>query len=104
MPVPMSEPILMLRVRMWLELRDVFTRLSRDSSVRVICLSAVGQKAFTTGLDVQAATKSGMLGEAPSSQDIAHRAIQLRRHVETFQDCVSSIEQCEKRNTSRHFK
>ncbi|KAI9858406.1 MAG: putative secondary metabolism biosynthetic enzyme [Trichoglossum hirsutum] len=38
---------------MWIELRDIFNNLSQDPSVRAVILSDAGDKAFTTGLDVQ---------------------------------------------------
>ena len=37
---------------MWLDLEKIFDRLSGDSSVRSIILSGTGDRAFTTGLDV----------------------------------------------------
>ncbi|KAI9887559.1 MAG: hypothetical protein M1823_000650 [Watsoniomyces obsoletus] len=80
---------------MWLELRIIFNRLSSDSSVRVVVLSGAGPKAFTTGLDVQAASEDGPLAPS-SSEDVARRATSLRRHISEFQDCISSVEKCEK--------
>ncbi|EHK98173.1 putative Delta(3,5)-Delta(2,4)-dienoyl-CoA isomerase, mitochondrial [Glarea lozoyensis 74030] len=41
---------------MWLELKEVFDTLSLSSDVRAIILSGAGDRAFTSGLDVQAAT------------------------------------------------
>ncbi|EPS27151.1 hypothetical protein PDE_02094 [Penicillium oxalicum 114-2] len=80
---------------MWLELRQVFNQLSEDSSVRAIVLSGAGEKAFTAGLDVKAASQGGALaGEA--SVDPARKAVHLRRHVLKFQDCITAVERCEK--------
>ncbi|KAI9823161.1 MAG: hypothetical protein M1832_002604 [Thelocarpon impressellum] len=84
---------------MWLELRAIFDRLSSDPSVRAVVLSGAGPKAFTAGLDVQAASSGGALGpnsddEAPS--DGARTAAKLRRHIFEFQDCITSVERCEK--------
>ncbi|KAE8153156.1 ClpP/crotonase-like domain-containing protein [Aspergillus avenaceus] len=78
---------------MWLELRTLFETLSPDPSVRVIILSGTG-KAFTAGLDVQAAS-TGLL--APNETgDPARKAAHLRRHISSFQACISAIEHCEK--------
>lgn len=95
---------------MWLELRSVFTYLSHDSSTRAIVLSGAGTKAFTTGLDINAALVSQqpspssssspgfVLGQDSTSlqRDTARIATSLRRHIAEIQDCVSSIERCEK--------
>ncbi|KAI9810207.1 MAG: hypothetical protein M1826_003683 [Phylliscum demangeonii] len=96
---------------MWLELRTLFNQLSLDPNVRAIVLTGAGSKAFTAGLDLAAALGNGLLGGAlPSSsspsppsppspvpRDPARTAVVLRRHLLDFQDCVSSIERCEKR-------
>lgn len=79
---------------MWLEMRQVFTQLSEDPSVRAIVLSGAGEKAFTTGLDVKAASQ-GMLSDE-SKLDPARKAVHLRRHVAEFQDCITAVERCEK--------
>ena len=75
----------------------IFKQLSLDPDVRAIVLSGAGPKAFTAGLDVQAATESGPLSlKAGTEQDIARRAIALRRHILEFQANVSAVETCEK--------
>ncbi|KAJ5668620.1 Delta(3-5)-Delta(2-4)-dienoyl-CoA isomerase [Penicillium maclennaniae] len=79
---------------MWLELGQIFNRLSEDSSVRAIVLSGAGEKAFTTGLDVKAASE-GLLSEG-TDIDPARKAAQMRRHVAEMQDCISAVERCEK--------
>lgn len=79
---------------MWLEMRQVFTQLSEDPSVRAIVLSGAGEKAFTTGLDVKAASQGLLSGE--SKVDPARKAVHLRRHVADFQDCITAVERCEK--------
>ncbi|KAI5288937.1 hypothetical protein KEM54_004655 [Ascosphaera aggregata] len=84
---------------MWLEMRTIFTKLSHDSNIRAIVLSGAGDKAFTSGLDVKAAAaaEDSVLSSASSSlSDPSRRATHNRRFIETFQDCVSSIERCEK--------
>jgi Delta3,5-Delta2,4-dienoyl-CoA isomerase len=79
---------------MWLNLQQIFTRLSHDPSVRAILLTGAGPRAFTTGLDVQAA--SATLMSSSSSDDAARTANRLRRHVLEFQDCITAVEKCEK--------
>ncbi|KFY13647.1 hypothetical protein V492_03122 [Pseudogymnoascus sp. VKM F-4246] len=81
---------------MWLELKQIFDKLSTDSNVRAVIFSGAGEKAFTTGLDVQAASQGGPLSGEGSEIDIARQSVKLRRHVEEFQDCITAIEKCEK--------
>ena len=99
---------------MWLELRTIFDRLSTDPSARAVVFSGAGPKAFTAGLDLQAATATGsgsgsgsgpddvLISDSTASEDVARRATALRRHILDLQDCVSSVERCEKR-TSETF-
>jgi delta(3,5)-delta(2,4)-dienoyl-CoA isomerase len=83
---------------MWLELKTVFDTLSLSSDIRAIVLSGAGDRAFTAGLDVQAASEQGVLQQqAGKGNDVARTAVGIRRHVQEFQDCISSIEKCEKR-------
>ncbi|KAI0024224.1 ClpP/crotonase [Xylariomycetidae sp. FL0641] len=83
---------------MWLELGSVFAKLSHDPDVRAVIFSAVGDKAFTAGLDVQATSQgNGTLNlDTPATEDGARVATNLRRHILEFQDCISQIEKCEK--------
>ncbi|KAF2874421.1 delta-delta-dienoyl-CoA isomeras-like protein [Massariosphaeria phaeospora] len=78
---------------MWLNLSAIFTRLSHDASVRAIIISGAGDRAFSAGLDVQAASKT--LTPAPD-QDPARFATFFRRHTLEFQACITAIEKCEK--------
>ncbi|KAF2458579.1 ClpP/crotonase-like domain-containing protein [Lineolata rhizophorae] len=78
---------------MWLSMGKIFNRLSHDPNVRVIVLTGAGEKAYTAGLDVQAASE-GMLSD--SGDDPARKANNNRRYILEFQDCVSAIEKCEK--------
>lgn len=72
--------------------------LSLSPDIRAIVLSGAGDKAFTAGLDVQAASQSGVLAQqAGVTNDVARTAVGIKRHVQEFQDCISSIEKCEKR-------
>ncbi|KAI2624046.1 enoyl CoA hydratase-like protein [Xylaria nigripes] len=80
---------------MWLELGQIFGKLSHDPNVRSVIFSAVGERAFTAGLDVQAANQGGMLAQ-DGKIDGARFATRVRRHLVEFQNCISAIEKCEK--------
>lgn len=99
---------------MWLEFGRLFAQLSRDPDVRAVVLSGAGPRAFTAGLDVQAASsKDGLLadvfnaddgdGRGGKSKDPARHAAALRRHIVDFQDCISAVEKCEKRTSCLSF-
>jgi 1,4-dihydroxy-2-naphthoyl-CoA synthase len=79
---------------MWIEFGQIFDKLSYDSDVRAIVLSGAGEKAFSAGLDVQAAREGGTFGK---KGDVARLAVAFRRHVDEFQKCIASVERCEKR-------
>ncbi|KAI1763952.1 ClpP/crotonase [Hypoxylon sp. FL1150] len=81
---------------MWIELGKVFAKLSHDSGVRAVVFSGAGDRAFTAGLDVQAASQGSILGHTGEQQDGARQATKLRRNILEFQDCISQIEKCEK--------
>jgi delta(3,5)-delta(2,4)-dienoyl-CoA isomerase len=81
---------------MWLEFKTIFDTLSFDPEIRAIILSGAGAKAFTAGLDVQAASQEGIL-KKEEGRDVARQAVGIKRHVVKFQDCISSVEKCEKR-------
>ncbi|KAF1986235.1 ClpP/crotonase [Aulographum hederae CBS 113979] len=81
---------------MWLNLATIFNKISHDPNVRCAILSGSGDKAFTTGLDVQAASQGPILGSAAPGEDTARRGTALRRHILEFQDCITSLERCEK--------
>lgn len=98
---------------MFFTLGKIFHTLSRDPDVRVIILTAKGEKAFTAGLDVSVAAKEGPLslvfgeggkgdgkgdkGEGEGEEkDVARKAWELRRHIKEIQKPVSEIEGCEK--------
>ncbi|KAI4246281.1 MAG: hypothetical protein L6R42_009938, partial [Xanthoria sp. 1 TBL-2021] len=49
---------------MWLHLPLLFSHLSSSPSIRAIILSGAGTTAFTTGLDIAAATTSGPLAQS----------------------------------------
>ena len=79
---------------MWIELGQIFDKLSEDPDVRAVVLSGAGEKAFSAGLDVQAADKDGSFAR---KGDVARLAVRFRRHLEEFQHQIASIERCEKR-------
>ncbi|KAI0536993.1 enoyl CoA hydratase-like protein [Xylaria digitata] len=81
---------------MWLELGDIFRKLSHDPNVRAVIFSAVGERAFTAGLDVQAANQDGGVLSQDGVSDGSRFATRVRRHIYEFQDSVSAIEKCEK--------
>jgi delta(3,5)-delta(2,4)-dienoyl-CoA isomerase len=85
---------------MWLEFGQIFSKLSHDSDVRAIVLSGAGDKAFTAGLDVNAASQSTLANDPTEKIDVARKAVALRRHVDEFQRCVGSVEECEKRKST----
>ncbi|KGO42471.1 Crotonase, core [Penicillium expansum] len=79
---------------MWENMAQIFNKLSLDPRVRAIVLSGAGEKAFTTGLDVKAASE-GLLS-SDTKTDPARKAAVLRRHITAFQDCITAVERCEK--------
>ncbi|TFB07456.1 hypothetical protein CCMA1212_001031 [Trichoderma ghanense] len=82
---------------MWLEFGRVFAQLSGDADVRAVVLSGAGERAFTAGLDVQAAAKDGTLtGDGGKKVDAARRAKGLRGQIEEFQGSIGAMERCEK--------
>ncbi|KHN96639.1 enoyl-CoA hydratase/isomerase family protein [Metarhizium album ARSEF 1941] len=82
---------------MWLEFGRVFRQLGGDADVRAVVLSGAGDRAFTAGLDVTAASTEGPLsGTGGEDLDPARRAKALRGHIEEFQECISDMERCEK--------
>lgn len=89
------------RREMWLELRAVFRQLSTDPDVRAVVLSGAGERAFTAGLDVHAASQgeTAVQGSRPGV-DGARAATAMRREVYEFQECIGAVERCEKRECS----
>lgn len=81
---------------MWLDLGRVINKLSHDPDVRVVVLGSSGDKAFTAGLDVQAAFAGPTLSGQGAHSDVARRANASRRHIYEFQDCITTLEKCEK--------
>lgn len=78
---------------MWHELARIFDKLSHDPAVRAVVFSGAGDRAFTAGLDVQATSLDANL----SGGDGARSATSMRRHIDEFQECITRVEKCEKR-------
>ncbi|TGO85401.1 hypothetical protein BPOR_0400g00100 [Botrytis porri] len=77
---------------MWLEFRTIFDTLSYSPDVRSIILSGAGERAFSAGLDVEAAAQDGVLAEKEGkTTDVARTAQAIKRHVEEFQACITVI-------------
>lgn len=79
---------------MFTEIGRIFSHLSVDPEVRCIILTGAGDRAFTAGLDVTAAS-DGPLTADPNG-DVARKATHLRRHIKEIQEPVTEIEKCEK--------
>lgn len=84
--------------QMFTDLGNIFKKLSHDPDVRAIVLTAVGDRAFTAGLDVTAAADGPLIkgSGAGEERDTARKAWDLRRHIKEIQEPVSEIEKCEK--------
>ncbi|KAL2788535.1 ClpP/crotonase-like domain-containing protein [Aspergillus keveii] len=81
---------------MWVELGQIINKLSYDPNVRAVIISGAGDKAFTAGLDVKAASGGLLSDSGETNTEPARKAVHLRRHITEFQDCISAIEKCEK--------
>ncbi len=81
--------------QMFDSLGAIFNRLSHDENVRAVILTGNGDRAFTAGLAVQAASEGGTLSRGPS-EDVARKGVQIQRHIQEIQDHVTAIEKCEK--------
>lgn len=81
---------------MWNELRHIFAQISPNPDIRAIIITGAGEKAFTAGLDVTAASQGELGGNAPSTEDASRRAARLRRHILDYQDVISTVARCEK--------
>jgi len=82
---------------MWLEFREIMNHISYSPDVRAVVLSGAGDKGFTAGLDVHAASENSILvTKKGESGDVARKAQAIKRHVDEFQNCISSVEKCEK--------
>jgi len=82
---------------MWNELKALLDFFSHDPETRAIVISGAGDRAFTAGLDVQAASNPETSALSSKQQsDPSRRATSLRRHILELQDVISSVARCEK--------
>lgn len=85
--------------QMFIDLGAIFKQLSYDPDVRAIILTAAGERAFTAGLDINAASQGALGGDGIKGdveKDTARKAWDLRRHIKELQEAVSYLESCEK--------
>lgn len=80
---------------MFWSLGKIFNRISHDPDIRAVVLTANGDRAFTAGLDVSAASESGATARGVND-DTARRATMLRRHILEMQAPITAVEKCEK--------
>lgn len=82
---------------MWYELKGLFDFFSHDPETRAILISGAGDRAFTAGLDVQAASDpSSSALSSTGHSDASRKATHLRRHILELQDVISTVARCEK--------
>lgn len=79
---------------LWLEFGAVFRAVNRDPEVRAVVLSAAGDRAFTSGLDVKDAAGDKVVGG--SQADGARFGKAMRDRIDLYQECVTAMEECEK--------
>jgi delta(3,5)-delta(2,4)-dienoyl-CoA isomerase len=85
--------------QMFEDLGSIFKQLSVSSDVRAIILTGAGERAFTAGLDINAASQGALAGDGikgTEEKDTARKAWDLRRHIKDLQGPVSYVETCEK--------
>jgi len=68
-----------LNTQVFTDLKYVFTRLSKDSSVRVILLTGAGEKAFAAGADIHELVETNRL----AGQALSRRGHTIFRQIET---------------------
>ncbi len=80
-----------LNMDAWKEMRDIFTQMHEDKSVRAIILSGEG-KHFCAGIELET------LMNVQSSEEDCHAKVRegIRDMILTLQDCITSIERCKK--------
>ena len=63
---------------MWLNLKKIFDQLSEDPDVRAVLLSGAGNRAFTSGLDVNVSqVVSATHGTENAQSDAPARSVKL---------------------------
>ncbi|KAI9062279.1 ClpP/crotonase [Trametes sanguinea] len=71
----------------WTELGQVFDKISQEPTVRAVVLASALPKLFSAGIDFNALS-------IPQGGEPARSALQLRKHILGFQDCISAMERC----------
>ncbi|KAI0653813.1 ClpP/crotonase [Cubamyces menziesii] len=71
----------------WIELGQVFDKISQEPTVRAVVLASALPKLFSAGIDFTALT-------VHQGSDPARTAFLMRKHILGFQDCISAIERC----------
>lgn len=87
---------------MWYDFGRVIRSIGDNPDVRAIVVTGAGPKAFTSGLDVAMAGQNPTSPVNPEnaggkgSRDGARMAFLAQRHILDFQDCVGTLETCQK--------
>ena len=98
---PTIREVRLTTYRMWQEIRKIFKQLSEADDIRAVILSGAGDRAFSAGLDITWASNDETAFNPSSSKKVdgARKATAIRRLALDFQDCISAIELCEKRES-----
>ena len=81
-----------LHMDAWLEMKSIFNNLSTSQEVRVIILSGEGNH-FCSGIDLELLMSVGQFQQIECN---GKRSEKIRELVLTLQDCITSIEKCNK--------
>lgn len=74
----------------------MFDRIHRDSEVRAVVLSGKGEKAFTSGLDLEEAKRMAG-GEGSAGEDPYRKSRKIKDAMKRWQEACSAVEKCAKR-------
>jgi len=72
------------------EIRDCFYKIGDDSKCRAVVLSGAG-RCFTAGLDLSGSSLTGLF---MSKTEGPRKALALRDHVLSLQECFNAVENC----------
>mmetsp|Transcript_58884 Transcript_58884/g.117822 ORF Transcript_58884/g.117822 Transcript_58884/m.117822 type:complete len:282 (-) Transcript_58884:215-1060(-) len=78
-----------MNLQFWADVRGIFERIEADHDTRVVILSGVGRM-FTAGLDLASGVPLG------DHEDVAHKALDIRRTGKAWQQAFTNIEKCGK--------
>jgi delta(3,5)-delta(2,4)-dienoyl-CoA isomerase len=76
---------------MWLNLSTIFRRLSHDSNIRSVILTGAGDRAFTAGLDVKAASEGSITRTSTDPARTANVRHSLKYLPSTFKTDRPSV-------------